>query len=318
MLALTLLILVPLNHMYEKTNHYNNQNYELSKYKDIPYAIEFANFGSSHGQLGFYYPEDGIVSFNFALSSQTPEYDLALLKDNLKHFNEGATIIFPISYFTPYLFPNEEDTEFETRNQRYYNILSPQLIVDFEWAKMISTIFQPLNGRNTLEYDALFNDVVKLDELNNSYGNFPLENWEFDNAKNGMHVFDEAEVRWRYWKKYKAQLAIEQSGTVNPEIVDIYKTIVEICNENNLTPVFVTLPVTSELNIFADNGFYPFFVEDMNDMIDAIGSPIYFDYSHHDAFMGNLHYFIDTDHLSKAGAIKLTEIIKDDLKNIDN
>ena len=317
MLALTLVALVPLNHMYQKTNRYNNQNYELSKYKTFPFDIEFANFGSSHGQLGFYYPEDGTVSFNFALSSQTPEYDLALLKDNLKHFKEGATIVFPISYFTPYLLSSEKDSEFESRNQRYYSILNPQLIIDFEWTKMINTIFQPLNGRNTLDYGALLKDDVLLVELDNSYGNFPLENWEFDNSKNGMHLFDEAEVRWRYWKEYKANLALEQVGTVNPEIVKIYQAIVDISKENNLNPVFVTLPVTSELNIFADYDFYPIFVEDMKVMMEEIGNPLYIDYSHNQKFKGNLKYFIDTDHLSKAGAIEFTQLLKKDIQDLN-
>ena len=316
MLTIVLLIIFPMNSLYENTNRFANQNYELAKFENIPDQIDFANFGSSHGQLGFYYPEEGVTTFNFALSSQTPEYDLALLKDNLNHFSEDAILIFPISYFTPYLFSHEDDFEFKVRNQRYYEIIDYQNIIDFNWIDMLKSLIQPLNGRDILNYDAFLNDDIKFHELNNTNGNFPLSNWEIDNSMSDKSLKDDAIARWAYWKMYRANLDLHESGNIKPDIVKIYHEIMNICNENNLIPVFVTLPVTDELNSVVDSEFYPIFRKDIEYMLDEIGSPIYFDFSHHKEFKGNLEYFIDTDHLSKAGALRFTEILIDSIEKV--
>ena len=316
MLTLILVVLVPLNSMYKNTNRFANQNYELSKFRNVPYQIEFANFGSSHGQLGFYYSHEESVNFNFSLSSQTPEYDLALLKDNLKHFAKDAIVVFPISYFTPYLFSHDKDFEFKTRNQRYYNIINYQNIIDFNWVDMMKSVFQPLNGRNILDYLALLNDDMKFNELNNSSGNFPLSNWEIDNSMSDNSLKDDAVARWEYWRIFRANLNIEHEGSFNPEILRVYKEVVDVCKENNLTPIFITLPVTAELNAVVDEEFYPIFKDDVRKIIDEIGSPIYLDYSHYDFISNNPEYFIDTDHLSKYGAMTVTNVLFEDINRI--
>ena len=318
MLSIVLILLIPLNLLFKNTNRFNNDNYEISKYQNVPYQIEFANFGSSHGQLGFYYSDDESITFNFALSSQTPEYDLALLKENLDHFADGATVVFPISYFTPYLFSHDMDLEFSVRNFRYYEILNFQNIIDFNFTDLIKSLLQPLNGREILNYSSIFNDDSIFLELNNPNGNFPLENWETDNSMVERNLNDEAIARWDYWKKYRANLDLSDTGNFNHEILDIYQEIVDICNENNLNPIFVTLPVTAELNMVVDTNFYPIFLEDMKFMMNELGNPTYFDYSHSKVFDKNQKYFIDTDHLSKAGAQKLTEILKSDIQDLSS
>ena len=314
MLTITLILVLTINSIYQDTNRYANQNYELIKFENVPNDIEFANFGSSHGQLGFYYPHEDIVTFNFALSSQAPEYDLALLKENLDHFAEDAVVIFPISYFTPYLFSHEDDFEFEVRNQRYYNILRFNNIISFNLIELIKAKIQPLNGRDIFNYHAIIEDDSMLEELTYSNGNFPLSNWGDDNTMNNKNLYDEAVVRWDYWKIFRANLDLKKTGSYNSEIINIYKEIVRICKENQITPVFVTLPVTSELNMVVDSDFYPIFEEDMVSIMNEIGNPTYFDYSHQREFKSNLKYFIDTDHLSKAGAVRFTEILMEDVE----
>ncbi len=46
-----------------------------SKFYNVPDEIEIANFGSSHGNEAFYYDDFGMTGFNFALSSQSVQYD---------------------------------------------------------------------------------------------------------------------------------------------------------------------------------------------------------------------------------------------------
>ena len=102
---------------------------------------------------------------------------------------------------------------------------------------------------------------------------------------------------------------------MNPDVIDTYRKIVEICEENDLIPIFITLPVTEELNAVVDNEFYPIFKEDVQIMIEQIGSPIYLDYSHYGFISNNLEYFIDADHLSKYGAITVTNVLFKDIGN---
>lgn len=313
MIAGLVVILAPVNMMYQQSNRYKNQNYELAKYQSVPYQIEIANFGSSHGQLGFYYDHDGVNSFNFALSSQTPEYDLVLLKDNLDHFAEGAKIIFPISYFTPYLFPQDQDDDFELRNQRYYRILSPFHIIDFDLIQWIKENLSVPNGKELINLKALFDDDELFYELTNQKGNFPLSNWENVNLVNGMDLSYEANLRWEFWMQYRANLDLDRTGTMNPEVITIYQEIVKICEKNNLIPIFVTLPITSELNEVIDEKFYPIFKEDVRIMMEMIGKPLYLDYSHNEDFSYNQEYFIDTDHLSKFGADAFTNLLIEDI-----
>ena len=314
MLFTITIALVPLNLLYHSTNRYVNEHYEISKFLNVPSSIEFANFGSSHGQLGFYYEENEMNSFNFALSSQTPEYDLMLLKEYIDHFEEGSTLVFPISYFTPYLFPRRHDFEFEVRNKRYYHILSPKNIIEFDVFEQISEKASFLNGRDLINIGAIQHDDLILDELMLSQGNFPLKEWDFGGVKSKLDLQNDAYVRWEYWTQFRANIYMNQTGTVSKEIIETYQNIIDICKANNLNPVFVTLPVSSELNNVVDPIFYPIFVKDMQQMINELGSPIYFDYSHLKPISSNDSYFIDTDHLSKVGAMRMTEIIKQDLK----
>lgn len=318
MLTLVIILIFPLNSMYKDTNRFTNQNYELSKFKHVPYQIEIANFGSSHGQLGLYYEHENENSFNFALSSQTPEYDLMLLKDNLKHFAKGAKLIFPISYFTPYLFPKDLDDEFEVRNQRYYKILSPVHIIDFDWTQWIKENLSYLSGRELYNFNALINDDELLNELDYRNGNFPLSHWEDLNSVSNKDLKTEAISRWDYWMQYRANLDMDHTGTTNLEVIETYRKIVEICEENDLIPIFITLPVTEELNAVVDNEFFPIFKEDVQGMLEQIGSPIYLDYSHYGFISTNPEYFIDSDHLSKYGAITVTNVLLEDINNILN
>lgn len=295
------------------TNRYKNQNYEINKFLNVPNEIELANFGSSHGQLGFYYNHNNSVAFNFALSSQTPEYDLRLLKQYLNRFSDNAIVIFPISYFTPYLFQHEFDTEFNVRNQRYYKILEPKNIIDFDWLEWIKENISYLNGKNLRNLNAILRDDELLDELKYINGNFPLIQWENVNSQNHQDLEDSSIARWDYWAQYRANLDIFKSGTMNTNVVQTYIEIVTICKENNLNPVFITLPVTAELNAVVDSNFYPIFQKDIQQLLEILDNPTYYDFSHDDLFIYNTEYFIDTDHLSKNGAIEFTRIILEKL-----
>lgn len=71
---------------YKQTNTYRNleRTAETEEYREMPERIGIAVFGPSHGRAGFKTAPKGAVMFNFALNSQTPEYDLRLMRQYRK------------------------------------------------------------------------------------------------------------------------------------------------------------------------------------------------------------------------------------------
>ena len=106
----------------------------VKKYENIPQLIEVTNFGSSHGQNGFCYDDfDGsFKSFNFANGGQTLSYDYRILKYYSSHLSKGAIVYITISYHS--FFRNEEtlDSNFASRNRKYYRILPKELIKEYK------------------------------------------------------------------------------------------------------------------------------------------------------------------------------------------
>lgn len=86
--------------MYEQKS--DNPIAEVNAFNFVPETIQLANFGSSHGQYAFDWgalKDRGIKCFNFALPSQSFEYDYALLNMHKDEFAEGSIAFIPISYF---------------------------------------------------------------------------------------------------------------------------------------------------------------------------------------------------------------------------
>lgn len=307
-----LLALAPVNILFHHTNFYRNNNYEIEKFKNVPSDIELANFGSSHAQLGFYYsdriPE---TSFNFALSSQTPQYDLAIFKTYLSHFKKGATILLPISYFSLYTYSADLDAEFKVRNRRYYSFLSYQNIINYDIATALELKFAIALGKDILNFRYILKDVEAYPEFSRPYGDFPLPEWLL-NAYRFEDINQVGIDRWTYWSTEKADLDPSHDA-INPDMRNAYLEIVRLAQENGLKPVFVTLPVTKQLNNALPKGFLKMFYQDIRRLTDETGVP-YLNYSHDTRFIYDLIYFIDTDHLNKVGAEFFTDILIKDLR----
>ena len=104
----TLFFLFMLNQRYEQVrdNPYSDADkfFHMKEYPDI----QICNLGSSHGENAFKYDQlayaRGYQCFNFAMSSQTYNYDYALLSMYKKQFADNCLMFIPVSYFS---FNNE-------------------------------------------------------------------------------------------------------------------------------------------------------------------------------------------------------------------
>lgn len=102
--AAAVLVIYALNKPYKKI--------DAEKYQDIlkfemvgrEYCeIHIGNLGSSHGAYDFSYgqimEQRGLICFNFANTSQTYNYDYAILKEFGENMETDSVLFVPVSYF---------------------------------------------------------------------------------------------------------------------------------------------------------------------------------------------------------------------------
>ena len=143
--CITFCCLFYLDMMYEQKS--DNPIAEINVFNFIPDSIQIANVGSSHGQCDFDWNsltrERGIQTFNFALTSQSYEYDYALINMHKDDFAQGSLLFIPVSYFSF----NQEATDpndIEAISVRYYRLLSPQYNPDYSLYKDLVTVRFPI------------------------------------------------------------------------------------------------------------------------------------------------------------------------------
>ena len=144
-ICITFCCLFYLDMMYEQKTE--SPLGEINVFRFIPDDIQIANVGSSHGQCDFNWEslteERGISTFNFALTSQSYEYDYALINMHQDDFQEGSLLFIPVSYFSF----NREATnpdDIEAISVRYYRLLSPRYNPDYSFYKDLVTVRFPV------------------------------------------------------------------------------------------------------------------------------------------------------------------------------
>ena len=133
--AAALLIIYFLNDSYQKIDE--NKYLDIAKFTTFGIQVQevqIGNLGSSHGLYDFNYDaltQRGCQCFNFANTSQSYNYDYALLKEYGGYLTKDSILFIPVSYFS---FNDEvvNDTEREAMSIRYYHCLSPENIPDYD------------------------------------------------------------------------------------------------------------------------------------------------------------------------------------------
>lgn len=93
---------------------------------------------------------------------------------------------------------------------------------------------------------------------------------------------------------------------INEEELEALYGIIDICKENNVTPIMVTTPYLKEYtDLISVNSpeFYSEFEEVMSEIRDKTGVA-YFDYSRDERFCNDYILFMDGDHLKRNGALR--------------
>lgn len=260
--------------------------------------IRIANLGSSHGAYDFVYDkitEQGNVCFNFGIPSQTYEYDYALLQE-YGHYMEASSVMFiPVSYFS---FNNEVTNAEETQamSVRYYRILSPENIPNYDPYTDIVTHKLPVlsAGKDILQ---LFPDLGAV--LTAHAANEGIDVEAFITKAQARHSrhFDNKEEYFL------------------PERIENLYDVISYCTEHDITPILITTPFSKYYNDLVSQDFLQEFYTIIN-KISHDASVSYYDYSHDGRFHDNLEYFGDPDHLNEEGALYFMDILWNEVEEL--
>lgn len=275
---------------------------EIDKFEKMPEVIEVCNLGSSHGKNSFIY-DDWLAKkrcFNFGLTSQRYQYDYKLLLNYSDRLAENAVVFIPFSYFS--IYGNGEDEEFESRNNRYYKILPPELIVNYDpWVDICEHYLPVLSA-----YDDLidvFKDAVVGDGGGNSF------------------VDDGKDIQQDTIEQFDGQIksSEDENGVpiVDEERLEALYDIIELCNSKGVRAILITTPLTRCFTDYVkenDPYFLKKFYEDAESIVNSTGIE-YYDYSCDDRFADDESLFIDSHHLNNEGGKKFTAIVMEEIIN---
>ena len=262
------------------------------------WEIHVANLGSSHGAYDFVYDDimaRGYICFNFGNTSQSYNYDYALLKEFGQYMENESVLFIPVSYFS---FNNEvvNATEAEAMSLRYYRLLSPQNIPDYDPYVDIIT--------NRLPILSAGKDILKL---------FPNINPVLVAHAAGDGV-DVNEFAARAQERYSRHFDNKADYFLPERIEELY-AIIEYCKEHTITPVLITTPFSKYYRDLVSEDF----LREFNSTVNTIASETqtnYYDYSCDSRFHETLEYFSDSDHLNDAGARYFMSILWDEVEEL--
>ena len=260
--------------------------------------VQIANIGSSHGAYDFVYDDltaRGYSCFNYGNTSQTFNYDYAILQEYGDYMDAGAVLFIPVSYFS---FNNEvvNETEAQALSVKYYHCLSPANMPDYDLFTDIVTTRLPILSAGE--------DLLEL-----------LPDWKLSIiALAADDNIDAQEFANRAQSRYERHFNNKESYFLPERVSELYD-IIDYCKERDITPVLITTPFSKYYRDLVSEDFLDEFSSVVNEIATQTGTA-YYDYSYDDRFRGNLEYFSDSDHLNEEGAAYFMQILEEEIEEL--
>lgn len=294
--GITFLLLLLLNSRYKEVMDNPYSDTDKFNYMDSSHNnIQICSVGSSHGEYAFYYEElskqFGYECFNFAMASQTFEYDHAITSMYRDYFAPDCIMFIPISYFS---FNNETTNEKEQQSlqTKYYTFLSPKYIPNYDpYVDMVTHHFPILSAEE---------DITKI---------FPKLSIKADAAESSGPSVEEFMTKAQ--NRYQRHMEGKDEYFMEERINNLYD-LINLCKENNITPVLITTPYTSLYSDLVSAEFKEEFYQTINQIAQSTQTP-YYNYSEDERFSQSLEYFSDADHLNSEGSYKFMHIIEEEI-----
>lgn len=298
--ALLVLALNLLNKLYLTKNVCDNEG--IVKFEDIKPEIIISNTGNSHGLYGFNYEELGkeYNCFNFALTSQKLSYDYNLVCNYEDYLANDGIMFITVSFFSIYGEDEEEQEIFESTNRRYYRILPPRLIKEYNWKEDVKHhVFPVINDEEVLK------TFVEGKQTGEVYQKF----W-YQNAAETGDLEDNAQKA--YERHYVTNGNIISNKKVNKKEYKALTDLIIFCKSRDIQPVLITTPYTHEYKERIGQDFLDDFYMRIEE-IAAQNDVEYYDYSDDGRFAQYPQFFVNADHLNYNGALKFTDIVKEEI-----
>lgn len=300
--VIILIIILAINILFRKMDKSDPEYIE--KFKSIPDSLKVCNFGSSHGLYNFNYEDvqrNGYECFNFGLISQYISYDYRLIQQYGNHIGKGTIVFIPISYYHFIGKGEEFDSDYETKNKRYYLILPSELIKDYDIRTNICVKYFPAFGvdKSTLKNTLTGKD--KTSEDNDS---------EWMKVASDIDVLEDAKAAC---KRHVGRKRRDDNGNLilNQEEIDALYELIAYCKAKSAVPILVTTPYLSEYTDeikISDPDFYDKFYSIIDAIIESTEIK-YYDYAFDERFSHSYELFSNADHLNKEGARQFTNIL---------
>ena len=282
---------------------YYEDDYTEKFIAGVPDNIQICNFGSSHGLYAFNY-EDAMkyyTCFNFALASQSLNYDYRILQYYKDKIQRGADVFIVISYFSLFGKPEVQENGFASKNKRYYKFLPTSLIVNYDSKTNFYTQFPALTAENcfSLAKHILFRE------------------YDISDKKTNQH---EANIDGLSRFKYHVTEHLDKDGRriYKNEAIDALYEIINLCREIGANPIMITTPYLHEYPDAGkkeDKEFFNDFYGVINKVISDTGIK-YYDYSADERYSSNYGLFLNVDHMNREGAKVFTNNLLHDVLGI--
>ena len=295
--------------IYDNVYYRSRFGYSEKFWNKFSFNLDVVNLGSNTGLFGFRYEGIPLKCANWALSPQSLNQDLAILKTYCSFIGPRGTIIVPLGPYSSCL-KSYTDTELE----KYYTILHPGVIENFSVEKqkriyqlkdhpfavakkqMIKGVLRTLKQvmmryKEPLEYDSCPMSDVQLENNANSF----IEGWKKQFRINDMdaalpsHIIDGRQQR-----------------------VETLKEIKKFCEDRGFNMYVVLPPVTKALSnmfspTFRENYIYSFLRE------AGIPDSMFLNYLDDSELQRN-EYFYNSLFLNKTGGKLFTQKVLKDMK----
>ncbi len=299
---LALFILTVASAVYKNGETYEGTYSGIEKYKSVPDAIDYANFGPSYGMNCFNYEtieKKGKTGFNFALTMQDLYHDYAIYKTYENNFSDGAVVAIPLSYFS---FCT--DTEAPT-GTRYYKILPREYIKDYTLEKYVSARFIPIYGKGNALIRDLSNDMI------NSIMSKTVDSNTDDNTgtkqdKKSKQLSKDSETRVFTIENGNLKIYGKYIETNEEMLVNW----IEKMQKKGLKPVLLLTPYWYEYaNGFDEELLKVSYIEPVLRIVEKTGVDyINFCDKEYDEFIHTPEYFSNCDHISQKGSEAFMEL----------
>lgn len=292
-IGLVALPLIIISACYRKTNWYKLSN-ELYNLRVIPDKISLVNVGNSREMHGLRYNEcyNG-VAHNLASSSQPLYYDLQVLKHAKNKIEDGAVVIIPLSYFDwDYNWREIFITDEAAYNKRYYGVLNPQHIYNFNIEEMVKYGMLPaLTAKDNLKY--IMKDIPYVKGYTTSV------------VQDVKIQAERTNYAWTTGVSAKgANLKDVEKGNQQ----DFYN-LVDYCIEQGYRPVVICSPITRTFTEVYSKERLDRFEKITKETISKYPNILFWDYSDDDYFATHNEYFIDAVHMNDVGADAFTKAL---------